>query len=516
MTRVTPLIISDHAPSRRPPARLVLTPERFARLIALAALLFGCWAAWAYHRAGLTLSHYDAKAHLVVARRVVDSITPGWRQIGAVWLPLPHLLDLLPVQVDAFYRTGASAVAMSVVAFGLAVYATARLILYLTGSRVGAVAGAAVLALNPDVLYLQATPMTEALLFGLTLLAIALLTEWVDGRQPTGAVGVTLAAACLTRYEAWPVTVAALALATLARWRRGETPGRAVGQGMRLGLYPGLAGLAFLAQSRLTVGQWFVTGGFWVPDNQDTGHPLNAVASIWWGTGMITGYGVLLLGAAGAAATLAIALASRSRAAALVPLALAASGALPWYAFVLGHPFRIRYMVALAPSVAIGAGIGAGLVRRWSLPAAALVLAAVAIETRPIDFRAPMVVEAQLDSANGVGRRVVTAYLSRHYDGEKIMASMASLAHYMQELSSARFAIRDFVHEGNGDIWLAALERPRAHVGWILVEERAEGGDRLANLTREDPRVLAGFTRVAEGGGVALYRRNGQPAVPGP
>ena len=63
---------------------------------------------------GLILSHYDARGHLVVARRIFDSITPGWQQIGAVWLPLPHLLNALPVQIDVFYRTGASAVAISI------------------------------------------------------------------------------------------------------------------------------------------------------------------------------------------------------------------------------------------------------------------------------------------------------------------------------------------------------------------------------------------------------------------
>ena len=48
----------------------------------------------------------------------------------------------------------------------------------------------------------------------------------------------------------------------------------------------------------------------------------------------------------------------------------------------------------------------------------------------------------------------------------KIMASMGSLGHYMQEASRAGFAIRDFLHEGNGDIWLAALDgRARSPTG---------------------------------------------------
>ena len=68
--------------------------------ISIAAALGGACAAWHYHRLGLTLSHYDARGHLIVARRIADSITPGWQQTGAVWLPLPHLLNAIPVQSD--------------------------------------------------------------------------------------------------------------------------------------------------------------------------------------------------------------------------------------------------------------------------------------------------------------------------------------------------------------------------------------------------------------------------------
>src|SRR5215212_6428055 len=96
------------------------TPSGAAIVAAVAAAVVGTAAAWHYHRLGLTLSHYDARGHLVVARRIVDSITPGWQQIGAVWLPLPHLLNAIPVQVDLFYRTGASGVAISVASFAIA------------------------------------------------------------------------------------------------------------------------------------------------------------------------------------------------------------------------------------------------------------------------------------------------------------------------------------------------------------------------------------------------------------
>jgi hypothetical protein len=193
----------------------------------------------------------------------------------------------------------------------------------------------------------------------------------------------------------------------------------------------------------------------------------------------------------------------------LVAVALLAMAAIPWVAFLDGHPFRIRYMVPLIAIEAIGAGLAAGIWpwrRARALAAAALVLAAT-YELRPLDASAPMVVEAQWDRPNAPVRARVTACLGPPAAGRKIMASMGSLGHYMQEASASGFAVRDFLHEGNGDIWLAALENPRPLVDWVLIEEKAEGGDMLAKLARLKPSFLDGFDRVCEGAGLVLYRR---------
>ena len=102
----------------------------------------------------------------------------------------------------------------------------------------------------------------------------------------------------------------------------------------------------------------------------------------------------------------------------------------------------------------------------------------------------------------------MTACLKSRYDGTSIMASMGSLGHYMQEMSRDGFDVRDFLHEGNGDIWLNALNAPRDYAGWLMIEEKAEGGDMLYKRAREKPDFLRGFSRVCEGAGVALYRRD--------
>ena len=494
---------------------------RFPKLLSALGLLIGTAAALIYHQRGLTLSHYDAKAHLVVARRVLDSLTPEYSQIGAVWLPLPHLLNLLPVQVDWFYRTGASGVAISILSFSLACYAIAYLVQRVTDSRLAAAIAVAMFALNPDVLYLQSTPMTEPLLFGLVLLSICLVYDWVEavafpvaqGLSPVSMdrarakAGWCLVLACLTRYEAWLVTAAVLALAAVALWRRGLAPPAALKAAANLAIYPVLAIVAFFFHSWFTTGAWFVTGGFFVPDNVATGNLWKAFMAVVYGMRLLIGTPFTMLAAAGALVVLVRALWRAEHAASLVVLALVALILLPAYAFFSGHPFRMRYMVAPSVGATVFVGIAIGLLKgRWRQAAAAATTVWLVATVNPLDAQAPMVQEAQWDVPFSRGRRNVTACLAREYRGERILASMGSLAHYMQELSHAGINIRDFVHEGTLPYWQEAIEAPQGRVGWILIEERAEGGDMLARRVRESSAFTIGFTRMCADGGVVLYK----------
>jgi hypothetical protein len=489
-----------------------------------AAVTFaGILAAVHYHALGLTLSHYDARAHLVVARRVLDSLTPGWQQVGAVWLPLPHLLNLVPVQIDAFYRSGASGVAISILSMAVAAGALTWIVQRLTGSPAGGIVAAALLMLNPDVLYLQSTPMTEPLLFGTTFLAVALVAGWAAaypvGSPPplrgfdwavrtTTAAGWACVAAVLTRYEAWPIVAAAIALAFVVLVRRGVAVMPAFRAVRGLALWPMWAIAAFLVNSKITVGAWFVSSGFFVPENPALGRPWFAWIQLWHGLHSLIGRPMSWIAVAAALWIVVVFFRSKERSPTILVLALAACAALPWAAYLKGHPFRIRYDVPLVAAAAAIIGTGLSLVpRRPRLAAVAIVLAVALIEAHPLDRMAPMVLEAQLDARNTAGRRSVTAYLQAHWDGEPILASMGSLAHYMHDLSYAGFDISDFVHEGNGELWKAAFNRPGAYVEWVLIEERAEGGDMIFHRSQADPNYLAGFDRLAEGGNVALYRR---------
>lgn len=481
------------------------------RLLGRLAALLGLYAVYTYAATGLTLSHYDAKAHLVVARRILDSLTPGWEQVGAVWLPLPHLLNMIPVQIDALYQTGGSAIALSVLSNAVAVSSIASTVLLLTASPAGAVLAATIFATNPNVLYLQSTPMTEPLLFGLTTLQVWLVSRWVmNGAidDSTRAVGWTTVLACLTRYEAWPVTGCLLVASIFAWWRRGAPWLQIVRVHAWLALYPMLTVAGFMVWSRITVGEWFVSGGFFVPDETLRGQPDVVYEKILEGTIALGGTRLVWLAKVSALLVFILALVRRERAPMMIPLALLGAAALPVSAYLSGHPFRMRYEIPLIVAAAVLLGLAVGQLRSWAKPAAALVFLLVYLQRPPFDPRAPMLAEAQRDEPNRRGRAHVTECLSRDYNGGTVMASMGSLGHYMHELSAAGFGIRDFLHEGNGPIWDSAFTRgPAPLVEWVLVEEEAEGGDAVALRHRLHPRLLTAFDRVCEGGNVALYRR---------
>jgi hypothetical protein len=485
---------------------------RTERLLAAGAVAAGVVAWLAYLNAGLVLSHYDAKAHLVVARRVIDNITPGWQQLGAVWLPLPHLIQLLPTQIDLFYRTGAFGSLVSIACLGATTFAAARLVIHMTGSRLGAAVTAALLVLNPNLLYLHATPMTEPLLLATTFLSVLWLYEWAptnEERVPR-RLGWMLFAAMWTRYEAWAIVAAAIGATVYASARVGASRRTLFRRATNLIAWPAAAVVIFVINSRITVGAWFVTGGFFVPDPMYLRQPLQDIAAIGWGAYQLSTLTTVVIPVVAALVLLLRVAMRRVDAALLVPITLFAAAALPFYAFFEGHPYRVRYMVPVVAACAIYGGAAVGIVQRQAMYIlAGLLVGITLVQSPPWQQSAAMLVEAQWDRPASAARRAVTACLAGAYRGEKILASMGSLAHYMQELSHEDVAIADFIHEGNGVIWGLALETgPAPHAGWLLVEEQAEGGDVLAQRIRGDAAFTRGMTRICEGGGVALYKRD--------
>jgi hypothetical protein len=190
--------------------------------VPLLALLSAA-AIWFFYSHGWLLYYGDSEAHLNIARRLFDSQTPGYDQLGTYWLPLPHVLMLPFVSVDAWWHSGIAASFSAAICFilgGTFLFAAARRILESTAA---AAAATGLAALNPNLLYLQSTAMTEAVFFAalMALLYFSVRFHDTQGSASVAGAGIATCAATLTRYEGWfLIPFAALWFLYAARRRR--------------------------------------------------------------------------------------------------------------------------------------------------------------------------------------------------------------------------------------------------------------------------------------------------------
>ncbi len=189
----------------------------------------------------MLLLYGDAVAHLHIARRLGDSLYPGFRQLGSVWLPLPHLLMYPFAQSMRLWQTGLAGAPPAMLAYILAtagMYRLARLALPAAFALVASL----FFALNPGLLYLQTTAMTEPIFLAEMIWAAVFVTEHglasqlpptaarerVLSRTLTGAA-LVLAAAVFTRYDGWVLTAIAWCFLAWNTFRSGALRERSGG-----------------------------------------------------------------------------------------------------------------------------------------------------------------------------------------------------------------------------------------------------------------------------------------------
>ncbi len=491
-------------------------------LFVLLAVL-ACTAAGYVYTHGYTLYYGDAEAHLNIARRVVDSRTPGPEQLGTVWLPLPHILMLPFVRNDHLWRTGLAGVIPSAASFvvaGLALFASVRRAFHSTLSAIGSVL---LFSANPNLLYLQSTPMTEAL-FLAALLVLLWATLWFRDTSSRWAIlvaGIAANAAALTRYEGWfviPFVFAYLLVVARKKWHA-----------VLFGVLASLGPLAWLAHnqyyysnalefyngpySALAIYHRQIAAGMQpYPGDHDW---LQAIHYFSTAARLVIGMPALILGAAGLICAI-----SRRVLWPMIFLALVPAFYV-WSIHSSGTPifvptlwpfswYNTRYAIAVLPWAAFAAGAIVTFVPPRTRPIAVLVMVLVtlgfSIRTNPTSI-------CWKESAvNSEARREWTQetakYLVENFEpGSGIAISFGDLTGVLRE---AGIPIREALHEGNHPEWDATMARPELMLSkaWVV----ANAGDELDTAVRkaERPGVHYQLERqimVKDAPAVEIYRR---------
>lgn len=485
-------------------------------MVGLAAFLTGVAAQLWAHAADAVLAFWDAQAHLDIARRVVDSTTPGLQMLGTVWLPIPHLLYLPFTLVDAWWWSGLAGGIVGLLAFVATAVAVHDIVARHTDGRWPPRIAAGVVILNPSLLYLQVTAMTEPLLLAFLTGSVALLDRWWEDRDRTTMLwgaGILAALAVGSRYDGW-FYVAVAGPAVL--WRS-----RSVGSAVR-----------FLAGPALVVAAWLwfndhyfgdpleFQRGVWSAASQQAdlaergllptkGAPLLDLGHYLGAAGLTAGWVVLVAGVAGALATLRrdgrVAMLLLFTALPFNLLALWAGQsviALPW-----SDPsgvLNVRYGIMVLPALAVAIGLLAARLRpgRGTLLAMA---GGVAVQLVLWLWQPPSQVGALREGLairDGDRRQMeASIWLEQHYDRGRVLVAPA-----VNVSPRSRIDLRDRVYPWTWQLGEAALAEPAAVVDWIIVDRR-QPADPVAAALAAQPVLQHQFLLAFEEQGLEIWQR---------
>ena len=197
--------------------------SREVTLIGVIAAVIGINAFLYFLSRNQTYVHIDAIAHVNKARGIFDNFEWGLRNLGSVWLPLPHLLMAPLAAIDRLWTNGAAGSILSVISFvGTSVF------LFLTGfewtgSRIAGWVAFMLFALNPRLIYFFTTPENEPLMIFCATGLIYYLLRWAhdENWRDLALAAVFVFAGTLTRYEGWALAAVACVLVLLVtRTRR--------------------------------------------------------------------------------------------------------------------------------------------------------------------------------------------------------------------------------------------------------------------------------------------------------
>jgi hypothetical protein len=490
--------------------------------VGLLLLAIGLTAAWWVATHGWTLWYGDAEAHLNIARRIVDSRTPDREQIGTIWLPLPHVAMLPLVIRDEWWRSGLAGTAVGVASFvlaGLMLFGAACRSLSSTAAGVTA---AFLYALNPNVLYLQATPMTEPLVFA--GLAGLLYTSIVAGQTRSWtaiiSAGVFSNIASLSRYEGWFVIPFA---AVYLLWRAGFA---------RAAAFSAIAALGPLAW--LAHNLWYFADAFYFyrgpgsakaiyqraldakMDRYPGDHELGKAWLYFRSAAQLcAGWGLVATGMTGAVAAM-IRRAWWPLAFLLLPIvfyvASMYSSGTPIFVPHLWPQsyYNTRYGLAALPLLVFsGAALVSIAPARLRAVAAAAVIG-IAILPWLLGREGDRVITWKESQVNSETRRAWTREAARFFrqnyrSGDGVLAGFGDLTGIFRE---AGIPLRNVLHEGNGPAWYGAIKRPDLfmHERWAVANAGDPVATAMQKLGAERVKIMT-FKDAA----VEIYRRNGNP-----
>ena len=509
-------------------------------------------ACWYYFQQDKILLYADAHSHMRLARSVFDGLTPGLAQLGGVWLPLPHILMWPFIWNDYLWHTGLAGSFVSMPCYVIAaiyLYLSAR---RLTGNCPISFVGALAFLLNPNVLYLQTTPLSELVCVAAFTIAGYYFLSWVqeDKTHQLVLAAASTLLATLARYDGWPIFLALLTLIIAIGWLKGHRWRQIQGNVILFGILGGIGIALWFAWCGIILGDplYFQRGQFSSQSQQiaflQKGylygyHNLWQSVRLYFTVSMKTiGYLLFALAAFAALAVIVyvfyhlLTFRKNKNHARMESMLVALTFLIPFAFYVVSlysgqaiiwvpgavpanapnQFFNVRYGVETVAPIALFLAILAdGVVRRLKVRTAVLcliLLAVIIAQSIYVGSTGIISLEDGISGRDCLPTSSIDFYLAQHYNGGRILVDT-----FNSNFNEAETGIdfKNIIYDGSGAYWDQGLRDPAAVVDWVI----ADPGDLVStHLDTKSPAFLQNFTLVASSGINFLYHKRGLPPLP--
>ncbi|NRD09167.1 ArnT family glycosyltransferase [Rathayibacter agropyri] len=518
-------------------------------VVLVVALLVGFVACLVTTSSGINLAYADTQSHLAISRRIIDSKSPGFTQLGTVWLPIPSLVLIPFAQSLWLWHTGWAAGLLGMICLAGTACGVYRISARVGHLRAGRITAVLLVLANPGILYSFSTAMTEPVLIVTMVACFSGLAHWVTSRRSLSAgemmvfSGLPAAAATLSRYEGWVLVFGGTVVVLIVAWRRKRSFFYAVKMACAFGILPLVAIVWWLVYNFAVYSNplEFMNGQYSAANLQkavaDAGllaYQGNAGLTLWtynWAVLETSGLVTVALGLAGA---LVLAWRRGISDDALVIWLMIVSYAFSLLSLYLGQThmnndhtlptnwWNNRYALSVLPFLAVLAAVLVDALRRLprvGVGALGLVLVLLGAQTawwaQNLDRNA-VIAEAsgyvQLKEASGA--TAAARFLGEHYDGGGVLMDESAAGNAL--LPEIGIPLAEYYNRSTGELFDEALADPATHAKWVFVTtadapELSETGvaDLVYDSLTRDSTFDTRYRPVFEQGIYVVYERLG-------
>jgi hypothetical protein len=467
-----------------------------------------------YYANGYGLAYNDARSHLDIGRRVVESLKPGFAQLGSVWLPLPHLLMVPTIWNDFMWRSGLAGAIQSMIA-----YVATGILIYLFLKQIGIgmfgrVTGVAIYALNLNILYMQSTAMTELPLIAFMMAGVYELLIWHQTEKIVSLIKAAfwIMLSTLIRYDGWFLFAFATGIIFLRTLKR---RGYKTAEGVTV-IFATLGGFGILLwlfwnQMIFKDPLFFAFGSFSANAQQKLIEEAGALftkSNLFYSTisyiyAVVYNSNFVAVAAGVAGAVLLWFDKKIDKPMRWACLALITPLLFNIIALYFGHSvlfvqglggnswFNVRYGITMIPSIAIFVGY---LMQRMQAQKYVVLGLMLFVATFGYINQEIVTLDDARVGLSGKNVSEVSGYLQKNALDEEGYVLISAAKHDAIIFSSG-LPMKRFIHEGTGKYWDLATAHPEKWARWIVMRSN-DPDDLTTKMIKNNPKFKKNYTLV--------------------